>query len=116
MDYLYIVPTNKEVLLTVRITESVREEFKKVAELRGSTMSGLMHQFIVMTIRQEKIASPHEFRTMGVKSAEVKLAPVVARIEPSEETKIRNDIRRTINGDDIDEIERRLKPRKKKAG
>lgn len=115
MEYLYIVATNKEVLLTVRIAESVRDEFKKAAELRGASMSGLLHQFIVMTIRQEKAASPHEFRPVGVRAAEVTLAPVVARIEPASGM-TKDQIRRTINETEIGEIERRLKPRKRKAG
>lgn len=53
MSYLYVVATNKDVLVTVRIAESVRDDFKRAAELRGATMSGLMHQYIVRTIREE---------------------------------------------------------------
>lgn len=59
--YLYNVATNKEVLLTVRISENVRDEFKKAAELRGASMSGLLHQYIVRTIREEKDTSSHSF-------------------------------------------------------
>ena len=98
--------------MTVRIAETVRDEFKKVAELRGSTMSGLMHQFIVMTIRQEKAASPHEFA-----STRPKLAPVVAHIsgQPS-----RAEVQRMITDEETAEIESSLGTRsvpilKKKA-
>lgn len=88
MNYLYNVATNKEVLVTIRVAENVREEFKKAAELRGSTMSGLMHQFIIRTIREEKQMSPHVFATKP------HLAPVVARIAPANE---RRDAQRMID-------------------
>ena len=68
MRYLYVVAT-KEVLVTVRIAEPVRDEFKIAAGLRGATMSGLIHQFIVRTIREEKEASPHEFRVHRIRRA-----------------------------------------------
>lgn len=106
MNYLYNVATNKEVLLTIRVTESVRDDFKKAAELRGATMSGLMHQFIVMTIRQEKAEAPHEFRVAP------KLAPVVATIGGA--TADKEAIRRQVIGDEeISEIESRIGKRKK---
>lgn len=90
MDYLYIVATNKEVLVTIRIAPDVRDQFKKAAELRGSTMSGLMHQFIVRTIREETEAAPQEF---GVRRRDIgHRAPVAAHISPSEETKTRRRI------------------------
>lgn len=79
MNYLYNVATKKEVLVTIRIAENVRDEFKMAAELRGSTMSGLMHQFIIRTIREEKQQQPQAF-------APKHLAPVVARIEPAKKT------------------------------
>lgn len=89
MDYLYIVATNKEVLVTIRIAESVREEFKKAAELRGSTMSGLMHQFIIRTIREEKQMSPQAFTGRT-------LAPVVATISHGSESMTREEIERQL--------------------
>lgn len=61
MNYLYNVATKKEVLVTIRIAENVRDEFKIAAQLRGASMSGLMHQYIVRTIREEKELSPHSF-------------------------------------------------------
>jgi len=103
MNYLYIVATNKEVLVTIRIAESVREEFKKAAELRGSTMSGLMHQFIIRTIREEKQLSPHVF-------AERRLAPVLATITPAIDPKA--EVRRMINDEELAEAARRTTPRK----
>lgn len=50
---LYIVMT-KKVILNLRIKPEIRDEFNAVAELRGSSMSGLLHQFIVKSIREEK--------------------------------------------------------------
>jgi len=73
MNYLYIVATNKDVLVTIRIAPEIRDQFKTAAELRGSTMSGLMHQFIVRTIREEREAMPHAFRTQAIKAADKRL-------------------------------------------
>ena len=67
MGYLYIVAT-KEVLVTVRIAPEVRDQFKRAAELRGSTMSGLMHQFIVRTIREEREIEPRAFKRVPDKA------------------------------------------------
>lgn len=61
MPYLYNVPTKKEVLVTVRISEKVRDQFKIACELRGASMSSLLHQFIVRTIREEKDLTPSAF-------------------------------------------------------
>ena len=72
MLYLYDVATKKEVLVTIRIAENVRDEFKKAAELRGATMSGLMHQDIIRTIREEKQTWPAD---------EVRLIALVDRVE-----------------------------------
>lgn len=52
----------KEVMINVRLAEAVREEFKIAAELRGASMAGLLHQFIVKTIREEKEREPQAFK------------------------------------------------------
>lgn len=52
---------NKEVLINIRLKPETREEFRISAELRGGTMSGLLHQFIVRTIREEKERDPKAF-------------------------------------------------------
>lgn len=52
---------NKEVLINIRLRHETREEFRVAAELRGATMSGLLHQFIVRTIREEKERAPDTF-------------------------------------------------------
>jgi antitoxin component of RelBE/YafQ-DinJ toxin-antitoxin module len=60
----------KNVLLNLKISEEVRDEFKRVAELRGSTMSGLIHQFIYKTIREEKQQNPDAFTKRELKKKE----------------------------------------------
>ena len=44
----------REELLTVRMSTQVHGDFKVVAELRGLSMSALVHQFAVAAIREEK--------------------------------------------------------------
>lgn len=58
---LYNVMT-KEVLINLRINEQAREDFKIVAELRGASMSTLLHQFIYKSIREEKERIPEAFK------------------------------------------------------
>jgi hypothetical protein len=55
---------NKEVLINIRLKPETREEFRIAAELRGATMSGLLHQFIVRTIREEKERDPEAFSNL----------------------------------------------------
>jgi hypothetical protein len=55
---------NKEVLINIRLKPETREEFRISAELRGATMSGLLHQFIVRTIREEKERDPKAFANL----------------------------------------------------
>lgn len=51
----------KKAILNLRLRPEVRDEFAVAAELRGASMSGLLHQFIVRTIREEKELSPQSF-------------------------------------------------------
>lgn len=51
----------KERLVNVRLKEQTHKEFKIACDLRGASMSSLLHQFIVRTIREEKEASPQSF-------------------------------------------------------
>jgi antitoxin component of RelBE/YafQ-DinJ toxin-antitoxin module len=48
-------------LLTLKIDEKVKEEFRTAAALRGATMSSLVIQFIYRTIREEKEIAPKAF-------------------------------------------------------
>lgn len=52
----------KKAILNLRLNPKVRDEFAIAAELRGASMSGLLHQFIVRTIREEKDLAPQAFR------------------------------------------------------
>lgn len=52
----------KKAILNLRLRPDVRDEFAIAAELRGASMSGLLHQFIVRTIREEKELSPQAFK------------------------------------------------------
>lgn len=54
-------PVTKRKLLTVKIDTDVLREFQIAAALRGLTMSSLVHQFVLKTIREEKEKAPRAF-------------------------------------------------------
>lgn len=60
---MVIAVTIKKSILNLRLSPGVLDEFRIVAELRGASMSGLLHQFIVRCIREEKELAPQAFRT-----------------------------------------------------
>lgn len=72
---MLIAMAEKKAILNLRVDPEVLKNFKIAAKLRGASMSGLIHQYIVRTIREEKADSPQAFG---------KLAPVVASIGPGE--------------------------------
>jgi len=102
----------KERLVNVRLKEKTHQEFKIACELRGASMSSLLHQFIVRTIREEKEHAPHSFDVIEEPNTRP-LAPVVATIG-GRETMSRAEIARTINQDEIGEIETRMTSGRKK--
>jgi hypothetical protein len=53
----------KKKLLTVRVAPEILAEFAIVAELRETSMSTLVHQFVTKTIREEKENHPEAFKT-----------------------------------------------------
>ena len=55
------LPKPKEKLFTVRVTDDKLDDFKVVGELRGLSMSAMVHQFIVQAIREEKTKHPEAF-------------------------------------------------------
>jgi hypothetical protein len=59
-----MVKKSKDVLINFRINRRIRDEFRVAASLRGASISGLLHQFIVHTIREEKERNPKAFITM----------------------------------------------------
>jgi hypothetical protein len=52
---------SKDVLINLRINSRIRDEFRVAAGLRGASVSGLLHQFIVQTIREERERNPRAF-------------------------------------------------------
>jgi hypothetical protein len=62
----------KEVRINVKISPKLRTDFHTAARLRGATMSALLHQFVVKTVREEKEREPGAFIPMptGRKTAE----------------------------------------------
>lgn len=54
-------------MINVRLTPSVHESFRIAAELRGASMSSLLHQYIVRTIREEKELDPKAFTPVKTK-------------------------------------------------
>lgn len=64
VDMLYDVmkKTLKEVLMTLRVRPDVRDSFRVVAEMKGATMSGLIHQFMMRSIRDMQDTYPEEFK------------------------------------------------------
>ncbi len=56
------ITMSRKSMINVRLAEATHEDFKIVAELRGASMSTLLHQFIVKAIREEKEISPQAFQ------------------------------------------------------
>ena len=48
-------------MINVRLSEEAHEDFKIACELRGVSMSSLIHQFVVRVIREEKEREPKAF-------------------------------------------------------
>lgn len=59
--YSVNIKRTKDVRINLKATEELRREFQVAAELRGSTMSNLIHQFIVATVWDEKKKHPEAF-------------------------------------------------------
>lgn len=59
---LITVASSKEKMVNVRLSPVVHEQFKIACELRGVSMSSILHQFIVRTIREERELEPKAFR------------------------------------------------------
>jgi hypothetical protein len=85
----------KNAILNLRLKPEVRDEFAIAAELRGASMSGLLHQFIVRTIREEKELAPQSFkserRVNGILNG-VELAPHSKRKIPM---KVEREVKKT---------------------
>lgn len=104
---------DKKAILNLRLRPEIRDEFAIAAELRGASMSGLLHQFIVRTIREEKEHSPQSFakneRQVNETNQREK-GKVVAHIGSGRPTKA--EVQRMIEQPEIDQLEARLKTNK----
>lgn len=72
------VTSPKVRMINVRLTPTVHQAFRTACELRGASMSSLLHQFIVRTIREEKELSPEAFDLLkkpkkGILATEIQL-------------------------------------------
>ncbi len=68
---LRIMASAKVKMINVRLTPAIHDQFKIACELRGVSMSSLMHQFVVKTIREEKEIDPKAFVEVPVVTIEM---------------------------------------------
>lgn len=59
---MLVAMPEKKAILNLRLDPETRNQFAIAAKLRGASMSGLLHQFIVRTIREEKAEAPQAFK------------------------------------------------------
>lgn len=60
---LRVMASPKVRMINVRLAPDKHDDFKLACELRGGSMSSILHQFIVRTIREEKERDPKAFQT-----------------------------------------------------
>lgn len=72
MYMVVTVASPKDKMINVRLSPTVHDQFKIACELRGVSMSSLLHQFIVRVIREEKNMDPDAFQdTDGLRPARI---------------------------------------------
>lgn len=71
-DYTAFVRTKDE-RINFRISPKTKIELEAAAELRGTSMSGLIHQLIVRAIRDERAADPKAFNAAVQRIEEFKM-------------------------------------------
>jgi hypothetical protein len=98
---LTVVANPKTKMINVRLAERMHEDFKIACELRGASMSSLLHQFVVRTIREEKELSPRSF-LKDQKANDITNRPTGARLSSTSPHKLG--------------VYRNSKEKKKKAG
>jgi antitoxin component of RelBE/YafQ-DinJ toxin-antitoxin module len=81
----------KKAILNLRLDPNVRDEFALAARLRGASMSGLLHQFIVRTIREEKAEYPREFTAIRPATQDMALIGS-SDIDPDDKNAIREKL------------------------
>jgi hypothetical protein len=99
MQIMVIKPTVREGLLTVRTSKTVHADFKVVAELRGLSMSALVHQFVVNAIREEKARDITAFllvqERQQAEAGQKPAAPVLRFEKPAKRPKLRHKPKRS---------------------
>lgn len=84
------VASPKVRMINVRLKPETHDDFKLACELRGGSMSSILHQFIVRTIREEKENEPRAFKraqTSNIEPSASKAALVKNLGELSDERK-----------------------------
>lgn len=76
---MYVI-VSKETRLNIRISPLFKDDLQRVADFHGLTVSSYVHSVLVKQIRLEKEREPEAFVTR-------QLAPVVATIKPTSQTK-----------------------------
>ena len=87
---LMLVPSSKVRMINVRLKPEPHDDFKLACELRGGSMSSILHQFIVRTIREEKENEPRAFKraqTSNIEPSGSKVSLVKNTGELSDERK-----------------------------
>ncbi len=67
----------KDTYIQFRVKDEIKEDLRIVAELRGLSVSALLHSMATRTIREEKEREPQAFRrsitpTVGVRQTKAK--------------------------------------------
>lgn len=93
----------KTTSINLRVSPEFRHAIEALAAYHGLSMSSYTHSLLVKAVRQETDGTPEAFQS----KPERNLAPVIATISPATDPK--DEIRRMVNQDEINEIERRLK-------
>jgi hypothetical protein len=52
---------SKTEMITVKVSKIVYAEFQAACEMRGGSMSGILHQFMVKTVTEERTSQPGIF-------------------------------------------------------
>ncbi len=128
-DRTLFVPLNYEkkvIPVTMKISETSKSDLDEICMLEDRHLSYVARELMLRGLALYRLDGrlKDDMRpgvtattnTVQKEPSKKPLAPVVARIEPGPEVLLKNEIRRTINAAEIDEIEKRLKPRRKKAG
>lgn len=87
----------KDTYIQFRIREEIKQDLQTVADLRGLSMSALLHSLAVRAIREEKDISPLSFERERNSVRKIK-APVVGEItsDAAERERIRRELEKPV--------------------